>query len=75
MTTPIYEETYREGVKNGYLEFLRDVAQVSNFYNFSGLNKYTVSSQYYFDASTFGMLVTNYNAEYIITSLEKELLE
>lgn len=53
VTTPIYEETYREGVNNGYLEFLQDVAQVTEFYNFSGLNEFTTSSAYYYDASHF----------------------
>ncbi|WP_026488668.1 hypothetical protein [Butyrivibrio sp. XBB1001] len=59
LTTPIYEETYREGVENGYLEFLKDVAKVTDFYNFSGLNEYTESSKYYFDESHFRPYVGN----------------
>ena len=53
MTSPVLEPTYREGVENGYLNFLRDVAQVTDFYCFSGLNEYTEHTKYYFDASHF----------------------
>ncbi len=53
VTTPIYEETYREGVQNGYLDFLKDAAEVTDFYLFSGINTYTISGNYYFDASHF----------------------
>ena len=53
VTTPIYEATYREGIDNGYLEFLEDAAQVTDFYLFSGLNTYTISGNYYFDGSHF----------------------
>ena len=53
VTTPIYEATYREAIDNGYLEFLEDAAQVTDFYLFSGLNTYTISGNYYFDGSHF----------------------
>ena len=47
------ESTYREGVANGYLSFLNDAAQVTDYYCFSGLNKYTQHTKYYYDASHF----------------------
>lgn len=53
ITTPILEPTYREGVENGYLEFLSDVAKVTDFYCFSGMNAYTTDAAYYFDSSHF----------------------
>ncbi|SFB70840.1 hypothetical protein [Butyrivibrio sp. YAB3001] len=53
ITTPILESTYREGVENGYLDFLTDVSEYTEFYLFSGLNEYTTRAKYYFDSSHF----------------------
>ncbi len=53
IASPVLESTYREGVEHGYLEFLKDVSQVTDFYCFSGLNEYTTHPGYYFDASHF----------------------
>ncbi|WP_155828112.1 hypothetical protein [Butyrivibrio sp. VCB2006] len=52
-TSPILETTYREAVEKGYLDYLRDVAECIDFYNFSGLNEYTTDMRYYFDASHY----------------------
>ncbi len=53
LATPLLESTYQEAVDNGYLEFLRDMAEVTDYYCFSGLNEYTQEAGYYFDASHF----------------------
>ncbi len=53
LTSPLVESTYREAVANGYLKFLRDAADVTDYYLFSGLNTYTVQPKYFFDASHF----------------------
>ena len=44
-------------ISNGYLDFLYDVAQVTDYYLFSGINTYTVGPEYYFDASHFRPVV------------------
>ena len=60
-TNPIYETTYRDTVENGYFDFMRSVAGVTEFYNFSALNNYTINQQYYFESSHYrpalGLLV------------------
>lgn len=52
-TSPIQGSTYKEATEKGYFDFLVDVSKVTNFYNFSGLNKYTTDQAYYFDNSHF----------------------
>ena len=62
-TSPLYETTYRDAAENGYFDFLRSVAGVAEFYNFSSLNSYTTNPQYYFESSHYrpalGLLVEN----------------
>lgn len=57
VTSPILKSTYEMAIANGYFKFLYDVAQVTDFYLFSGINTYTVSTKYYFDASHFRPIV------------------
>ena len=57
VTSPILESTYEMAISNGYLDFLYDVAQVTDYYLFSGINTYTVGPEYYFDASHFRPVV------------------
>ena len=52
-TSPVLQTTYEEAVSKGYLDFLADAATVVDYYNFSGLNKYTTDMKYYFDASHY----------------------
>lgn len=60
-TSPLYETTYRDATENGYFDFLRSVASVAEFYNFSSLNSHTTNPQYYFESSHYrpalGLLV------------------
>lgn len=56
-SSPVLESTYEEAVSKGYIEFLEDVAAVTDFYNFSGLNQYTTNMKYYFDASHYDPFV------------------
>ncbi len=69
IASPILESTYREGVEHGYLDFLHDAAQVTDFYCFSGLNEYTTQAKYYFDASHFRPYV-GYEMEKVLFDLE-----
>lgn len=70
-TSPLYETTYCDAAENGYFDFLRSVAGVADFYNFSSLNSYTTNPQYYFESSHYrlalGLLV-----EKVIFGTDKE---
>lgn len=45
---PIYYDQFREAVmENAFLSFLRDLAEITPYYNFSGFNKYTIRDEYY----------------------------
>lgn len=52
-TNPLYETTYLDSVKDGYFDFLRTVANVCEFYNFSALNKLTRDPSYFFEGSHY----------------------
>lgn len=52
-TSPVLQSTYEEAVEKGYIDFLQDLSEVTEYYNFSGLNEYTTDARYYFDASHF----------------------
>ena len=53
-TSPLYQTVYRDAVENGnYLDFLRDVSEVTPFYNFSGLNNFTMNDLYYGDINHY----------------------
>ncbi len=52
-TNPLYKTTYLDSVKDGYFTFLRSVANVCEFYNFSSLNNFTNDYKYYFEGSHY----------------------
>lgn len=52
-TTPLYQLMLRNSVADGYLDFLRSVAQGCEFYNFSTLNAFTMNPAYYFDCNHY----------------------
>lgn len=55
-TNPMYKVTHRASLERDYLAFLKGLAAVTPFYNFSGYNAVTVDSGNYIDSS-------HYNAE------------
>ncbi len=52
-TSPLYQSIYRNSVADGYLSFLKDVAQECEFYNFSTLNNFSQNPKYYFEANHY----------------------
>lgn len=52
-TSPILQTTYEDAISHGYIDFLKDVAEITDFYNFSGRNQYTTDMRYYYDASHY----------------------
>lgn len=58
LTNPLYCLTYDIGVQNGYLEYLHGLAEVTDYYNFSGPSDITNDYHYYYETSHFTPEVT-----------------
>jgi hypothetical protein len=52
-TNPLHATTYTKDIEYGYLEFLRLLAQVTPYYNFSGFNDVTCNNEYYYETSHY----------------------
>lgn len=52
-TNPMYITTYEKSIRNGYLDFLEQLASVTDYYNFSGYNRISMDDSYYFETSHF----------------------
>ncbi len=73
-TSPMYKILYRNGVEDGYFDFLKKVARHCEFYNFSTLNNFTQNPKYFYEWSHYrpvlGLLV-----EKILFGTEEERKE
>ncbi len=58
-TNPINGYTYVKDIANGYLVFLRDLTEVTEYYNFSGFNDITMDMSHYYETSHFDAYVAN----------------
>lgn len=56
-TNPVYGYTYMQDIENGYLDFLKELASITPYYNFSGFNDVTLDNRYYYENSHFCTLV------------------
>jgi hypothetical protein len=52
-TNPLHIITYRWAVMNGYLDFLHKLSDITEYYNFSGINDITTNNAYYEDTSHY----------------------
>ncbi|MCR5625923.1 MAG: hypothetical protein K6F99_01260 [Lachnospiraceae bacterium] len=52
-TNPINGYTYAKDINNGYLEFLKELATITDYYNFSGFNDITLNNDLYYETSHF----------------------
>ncbi len=52
-TNPVNAVTYQKDVENGYLDFLRKLAEVTPYWNFSGYNDLTMNMDLYYETSHF----------------------
>ena len=52
-TNPMYRLTYEASLERDYLLFLRRLAEITDYYNFSGLNDVTLDAACYFDTSHY----------------------
>ncbi len=53
ITNPIWKNTYIDACKNGYLDFLESLAEITPYVNFSGLNVITTDGRNYFEGSHY----------------------
>ena len=56
-TNPMHHLTYEESLKHNWMEFLRGLAEITDYYNFSGLNRVTTDNSYYIDTSHYNAYV------------------
>ena len=52
-TNPLYAKTYTQGIENGYLEFLKGLSEITDFYNFSGYNTLTMDTANFYENSHY----------------------
>jgi len=56
-TNPLCEVTYRESVNRNYLVFLKELANITEYYNFSGLNNIALDADNFYDTSHYNAFV------------------
>lgn len=52
-TNPMHRVTYRASIERRYFKFLHELAQMTEFYNFSGLNDITLNNDNYRETSHY----------------------
>ncbi len=50
---PLHYKTYTKSARHGLFTFMEKLAQVTDYYNFTGLNEYTSQDQYFFETSHY----------------------
>lgn len=56
-TNPMYELTYRASLERDYFAFLRGLVEITDYYNFSGLNDITTNKKNYLDTSHYNAYI------------------
>lgn len=56
-TNPVYELIYEESLKQDYLVFLERLADITPYYNFSGINDITTNTDNYIDSSHYNAYI------------------
>lgn len=56
-TNPMYKITYGASVERDYLVFLSRLADITDYYNFSGINEITINTENYIDANHYNAYV------------------
>lgn len=52
-TNPVFGHTYMKDIQNGYLVFLERLAEITDYYNFSGFNDMTLDTANYYENSHY----------------------
>ena len=75
-TNPINGYTYQKDIANGYLVFLKKLANVTDYYNFSGFNSVTLDMTNYYETSHFSPEVADMVIERVYNgNVDDALLE
>jgi len=49
-TNPLHISMYQQAVENGYIDFLSKLSEITDYYNFSGINDITINNDNYIDS-------------------------
>lgn len=71
---PLYSETYLKSVENGYLDYLAQIAEVTPFYSFTGLNSITTDPYYYYENSHYRRIVGDMMIDVMYNNISDEKL-
>lgn len=74
-TNPMHPLTFAKSVENGYMEFLEGLAQVTDFYNFSGYNDITLNNDNFLETSHYKAEVGDLILDVIFSDKHDEHLE
>jgi hypothetical protein len=74
-TNPMHIITYKFAAEHGHLDFLEQLANITGYYNFPGINDITVNNENYFDTSHYKLSVGDMIIDAIFNSkVNTELL-
>lgn len=76
-TNPMYQVTYEASEEDGYLDFLKKLATITDYYNFSGLNDITMDKNNYIDTSHYcaevgDQMIACMNGGYVSPDLQEQ---
>ena len=75
-TNPLNGYTYQKDIANGYIIFLKKLAAVTPYWNFSGFNDVTLDMTNYYETSHFSPAVADSIIDRIYNDkVDKELLK
>jgi len=58
-TNPLHISMYQQAVENGYIDFLSKLSEVTDYYNFSGINDITINNDNYHETSHYKIKIGN----------------
>jgi len=73
-TNPLHILTYKQAVEYGYIDFLSRLSEITDYYNFSGINDITTNNENYFEASHYKSKVGKLIIDVIFNKTDKKLL-
>ena len=56
-TNPLHQLTYQQAAEFGYIDFLEKLAEITDYYNFSGINDITTNNDNYLETSHYKLKV------------------
>lgn len=74
-TNPIHVISYKKSVSAGYLDFLYKLSDITDYYNFSGINDITTDNKYWFETVHYKMDVGDKMIKIIFNEYIDEELE